>query len=219
MSEEQKLSRFILGLEGSLAAEVESLHPVSLADALIRAQSKLNSLQYGMTDEGRKRNFPPPTPYRPPKAPYVPPPVVPRPPAPHPPTTVTAQVRALPVNQSGRPIQCYGCQEWGHKKRDCPKGRTPGCPALPPQRNAFLNRNQGGPNRQNPRNQPATAKVNHVTITEETEEQAHIYAALDPKGYNRQYSILEVPGEHEGKSISFLIDSGSFHTPSFHPVP
>ncbi|MCO5567997.1 hypothetical protein L7F22_021693 [Adiantum nelumboides] len=43
MSEEQKLSRFILGLEGKLADEVESLRPTSLADALVRAKSKLNS--------------------------------------------------------------------------------------------------------------------------------------------------------------------------------
>ena len=34
MSEDQKLSRFILGLEGSLASEVEALRPTSLADAL-----------------------------------------------------------------------------------------------------------------------------------------------------------------------------------------
>ncbi len=54
--------------------------------------------------------------------------------------------------------------------------------------------------------------VNHVTITEEVEEQAHIYAALDPKGYNQQFSILEVPGNYEGKTLSFLIDSGSSHS-------
>ena len=39
MSEEQKLSRFILGLGGKLTDEVESLRPTSLADALIRAKS------------------------------------------------------------------------------------------------------------------------------------------------------------------------------------
>ena len=36
MTEEQKLSRFIIGLEGQLAEEVNALRPVSLADALIR---------------------------------------------------------------------------------------------------------------------------------------------------------------------------------------
>ena len=71
MSEEQKLNRFILGLEGRLAAEVESLRPTSLADALIRAQSKLSSFQHGVADEARKRSFPPPTRYGPPKAQYA----------------------------------------------------------------------------------------------------------------------------------------------------
>ena len=43
MTEEQKLSQFILGLEGQLAEEVNALHPISLADALICAKSKLTS--------------------------------------------------------------------------------------------------------------------------------------------------------------------------------
>ncbi|MCO5597516.1 hypothetical protein L7F22_051594 [Adiantum nelumboides] len=47
MSEEQKLSKFILGLERTLANEVESLRPTSLADALIRAKSKLSSFLRG----------------------------------------------------------------------------------------------------------------------------------------------------------------------------
>ena len=44
------------------------------------------------------------------------------------------------------------------------------------------------------------------------EEQAQIYAALDPSGRNRQYSILEAQGDYEGKSLTFLIDSGSSHS-------
>ena len=98
MSEEQKLSRFILGLEGRLAAEVESLRPTSLADALIRAQSKLSSFQLGVADEARKRSFPPLNPYRPPKAPYV----QPSTPVPHPPIPVAAHIQALPVTLSER---------------------------------------------------------------------------------------------------------------------
>ena len=45
MTEEQRLSRFILGLEGSLAKEAEALQPSSLADALIRAISKHESMK------------------------------------------------------------------------------------------------------------------------------------------------------------------------------
>ena len=47
ISEDQKLSRFVLGLEGKLADEVEALRPTSLADALIRAKPKLCSLLKG----------------------------------------------------------------------------------------------------------------------------------------------------------------------------
>ena len=40
MAEELKLSRFILGLEGTLAKEVNALRPATLADALIRAKGQ-----------------------------------------------------------------------------------------------------------------------------------------------------------------------------------
>src|SRR3569623_229626 len=74
LTEEQKLSRFILGLQGRLAGEVESLRPVSLADALIRAKSKLSTFSLVDSMEGRKRNPPfySSNPSRPPKAPFVP---------------------------------------------------------------------------------------------------------------------------------------------------
>ena len=43
MIEEQKLSRFILGLGDDLVNEVDALRPTNLADALIRAKAKLSS--------------------------------------------------------------------------------------------------------------------------------------------------------------------------------
>ena len=43
MIEEQKLSRFILGLGMDLSNEVDALRPTNLADALIRAKAKLSS--------------------------------------------------------------------------------------------------------------------------------------------------------------------------------
>ena len=43
----------------------------------------------------------------------------------------------------------------------------------------------------------------------EGEEQVQIYAVLDPSGRNRQFTVLEVEGEYEGNSLTFLIDSGS----------
>ena len=122
------------------------------------------------------------------------------------------QVKALLVTQSGKPVHCFECKEWGHKKASCPNKRLPFRSPLTPQRKAFLNQNQGGQNRQGNGKPLKNSTVNHVTITEEVEEQAHIYAALDPKGYNRQFSILKVPGDYEGKTLSFLIDSGSSHS-------
>ena len=62
------------------------------------------------------------------------------------------------------------------------------------------------------RNPPKATTINHVSIKEEIEEQAQIYAALDPSGRNRQYSIIEVHGDYDGKPLSFLIDSGSSHS-------
>ena len=53
------LRRFIQGLEGILADEVEALRPISLADALIRAKSKLKSIEK-RTSTGNKRKDPPP---------------------------------------------------------------------------------------------------------------------------------------------------------------
>ena len=45
MTEEQKLSQFILGLEGTLAKEVNALRPATLVDALIKAKAKLLNFQ------------------------------------------------------------------------------------------------------------------------------------------------------------------------------
>ena len=47
MTEEQKLSQFILGLEGQLTQEINALQLLSLANALIRAKSKLLNFQVG----------------------------------------------------------------------------------------------------------------------------------------------------------------------------
>ena len=63
MTEEQKLSQFILGLEDQLAEEVNALCPISLADALIWAKAKLTSFQVG--NRKRPNPFPTPGPYRP----------------------------------------------------------------------------------------------------------------------------------------------------------
>ena len=54
MTKEHKLSRFILGLEGTLAKEVNALRLATLADALIRAKAKLLSFQI----EKRMPSFP-----------------------------------------------------------------------------------------------------------------------------------------------------------------
>ena len=120
----------------------------------------------------------------------------------------------MPVNQSGRQIQCYECQQFGHKRAECPNknGERNGfCPPLPPQRRVFQSRPRNQP-KPNASNLSKEATVNYVRVEEEAEERAQIYAALDPSGRNRQFSILEVQGDYEGKSLTFLIDFGSSHS-------
>ena len=63
MKEEQKLSRFILGLEETLAEEVNALQHATLADALIRAKAKLCSFQ----TRKRMTSFPSSVAFRPQK--------------------------------------------------------------------------------------------------------------------------------------------------------
>ena len=200
MIAEQKLSRFILGLEGQLAKEVNSLRHVSLADALIRAKAKLKS--FITRDCKRPNPFPPTEPFRPPKVnplaqpkgrPSIPHFVGPRP------FVQPVRVNALPINQSGRQIQCHKCYEWGHKKADCPSN-TPGQAnprlVLPSQREAYQNCNNGQPKKQN-YSQSQKVTINFVSIRDEINEQAQIYAALDPSRYNCQSSILEAQGIYE----------------------
>ena len=40
--------------------------------------------------------------------------------------------------------------------------------------------------------------ANQVTLNEEFEERAEIYAALDPSGQDQQYSIIETQVEYQG---------------------
>ena len=135
MTEEQKLSRFILGLEGQLAEETNALCPTFLADALIRAKAKHASFASGE----RKRSYPflSSGSFRPHKT-AIPDKTDARPtPSSAPRQFIRAvKVNALPINQSGRKNQCYNCKKWGHKQAECPdkvKGKPSGRPALPPQ--------------------------------------------------------------------------------------
>ena len=211
MTEEQKLSRFILGLEGQLAEELNSLRPSSLADALIRAKAKLLSFSAG--EKKRPNPYPIPGPYRLPKVnpvirqTTIIPPSTPNIPKPY---IQQAKVNVLPVTQSGRTFQCYKCLKWGHKRQDCPEKdikETAKAKPLPTQKNEYRTFKQG--QRPNP---PRVVKVNYVCVSDEAAEQAQIYSALDPSGQNLQYSILEAEGDYEGKSLTFLIDSGSLHS-------
>ena len=103
MTKEQKLNRFILGLEGQLAEEVNALRPTSLADALIHAKAKLSSFQVG--EKKRTSPFLPSALFWPhkvnPSAPQVNrslPLVAPKP------IIQPVKVNALPVTQSGKHI-------------------------------------------------------------------------------------------------------------------
>ena len=134
--------------------------------------------------------------------------------------------------------QCYRCGKRGHLKRDCNEPLTEGPPPnrpselaqrpLPPQEQVFQAHQtpnsqrggRGGRNRRggrgNPENQRRQGQVrgaaNQVTLNDEFEEKAEIYAALDPSGRNQQYSVIETQVEYQGNSFSLLVDSGSTHS-------
>lgn len=171
MTKELKLSRFILGLGGLLADEVNALRPVSLADALIIAKAKFASI-----DKKRPNPFPPSPSFQkdnPPKRHFNN--QSPEGPSPN---FQSVRVNALPENQSGRQVQCHKCQQWGHKITQCPVKN------LPTQKELFKNRNK---NQQ--ADPPKNVKINYVQVSDEMEEQAH--AALDPNG---QKSSVFHPG-------------------------
>ena len=124
------------------------------------------------------------------------------------------KINALPVNQSGRQIQCFGCRQWGHKKADWPNKsdiKKQIQPPVPPQSEAFNNRNKKPPQAK-AQSKPPNVKINYISVKAEGEEQAQIYAALDPSGRNRQFIVLKAEGEYEGNSLTFLIDLGSSHS-------
>ena len=51
-----------------------------------------------------------------------------------------------------------------------------------------------------------------MTIQEEVEFKAQVYAALDPRGRNQQFLIMEIGKTSQGKILFFLIDFGSSHS-------
>ena len=44
------------------------------------------------------------------------------------------------------------------------------------------------------------------------EVQAQVYGTLDPRGRNQQFLVMEIGGTSQGKTLSYLIDSGSSHS-------
>ena len=106
------------------------------------------------------------------------------------PAVQPVRVNALPVTQSGRPFQCFDCKGWGHKWVDYPlrrqsQGSHYQNPGPPRQLHNFKNqvRNTSNPNPVNQRPNPTPTKsiANYVSVNDELEEQAQIYAALDPR--------------------------------------
>ncbi|MCO5558716.1 hypothetical protein L7F22_012302 [Adiantum nelumboides] len=217
ITEEQKLSRFILGLEGKLADEVEALRPTSLADALIWAKPKLSSFLKSNNQQGEQKREQPyhfESSHRPYKFQMMATPV-------NRSEVQPVRVNALPIIQGGRPMYCFECGQEGHKRIHCPQQRQNRgfqYQNRGPQRHNLVNSNQNQNQRiskaahPNPNKIPVKTVANYLTITDEVTEQAHVYAALDPSGKNLQYSILEAQGDYQGKSLTFLIDFGSSHS-------
>ena len=137
----------------------------------------------------------------------------PNPPVPKPPVQ-PARVNAVPVTQNGRGIKCYDCQQWGHHRSNCPnKNFQRGRPraALPSQEKEFA-KTQGIPSPRKNTRPNQQANENYVDVSEEAEEQAEVYAALNPNSRDHQYTVLEFKGDYEGKPLTFLINSGSLHS-------
>ena len=89
-----------------------------------------------------------------------------------------------PVKVNALPIQCFECHQWGHKKANCPNKNSTKKefePPLPTQKEAFLNFNKNQP-KGGASVQPKNVKINYISVKAEGEEQAQIYAALDPNG-------------------------------------
>ena len=83
-------------------------------------------------------------------------------------------------------------------------------PPRPPQAQP----NQRGNANLNPRNQPQLAQIHHMQTAEEQEDEetAHVNAAIEHHGPNRQYAVLQTSAEYEGKPFHLLIDSGATHS-------
>ncbi|MCO5552097.1 hypothetical protein L7F22_005607 [Adiantum nelumboides] len=119
ITEEQNLSRFILGWERKLADEVEALRPTSLADALIRAKPKFSSSLKSNNQQGeqkREQSYHFESSHKPQKFQSVAKPVNQL-------EVQPVRVNALPITQGGRPIHCFECGQEGHKKMHCPQQR------------------------------------------------------------------------------------------------
>ena len=102
------------------------------------------------------------------------------------PNVQQVKANALPVNQSGQQIQCFECQQWGHKKSNCPNKAKKGKTFRPPlqiQKEAFLNQTKN-PNKGRIPKQLRNVKINYANIKDEQDKQSQVYDALDPSGRN-----------------------------------
>ncbi|MCO5601250.1 hypothetical protein L7F22_055369 [Adiantum nelumboides] len=184
ITEEQKLSRFILGLEGKFADEVEALQRTSLADALIRAKPKFSSFLKSNNQQGEQKMEQPyhfESSHRPHKFQNIARPM-------NRSEVQPVCVNAVPITQGGRPMHCFECGQEGHKRMHCPQqkqNRGFQYQNQGPQRHNLANSNQNQNQRisytahQNPNKIHVKTIANYVTKTDEVTEQAHVYAALD----------------------------------------
>ena len=144
INEEQRRSQFVLGLEGSLATKVESLRPISPADTLIRAKSKLATFRLRFQFSQKRGNcVQNPTQGRDNMRPRF-----------HPAQMDTSPnkaegprlVRANNVNMNPSPKntgpQCSQCQGRGHIKKNFPEN-TGNCQGQFPTLNNLLSNQQG----------------------------------------------------------------------------
>ena len=195
----QQIARFCQGLNSPLNSRLEAMHPSTLHDALLRVEPLARELN---RDRSQRRREP----------------ATPRADIPNyqwnnPPNHFQPRPRVYAMTGQGRSlanVRCYGCNELGHYRLDCPhrtnhvaaaqgndQGNAQGNPHVG-QGHGQLNANRGrGRGRGRiarahgrGRDGRAYAANAEPTLANEENERATLHAAIDNRGAQNQYAVI-----------------------------
>ena len=226
MTKPQAVSRFVRGLNPPLNHRLESMRPISLQDAVLRAKP----LEEEIRASGNFCKRPPPFQPRdrdPPR--QNPSNVNPRMPHLH-------NSDASNQDMAWKNGLCYNCFQAGHRRAQCPYPPRTVPPPKVPNPNPILQNPRGRAaminppmdqqarpynkrGRFNPRgrgdgraNVAAIFGGDEANLQDEEDNRAKVYAATEHQGNNRQFSVIQAPASYKGKHFKLLIDSGSTHS-------